>query len=105
MPFERHYLSQLAERLREKRRFIQVLAGPRQVGKTTLVNQLLSRLTVPAHYAAADAVMETGSIWIEQQWEIARLKFHQADSPEVVLAIDEIQKVPNWSETVKTPVG
>ncbi len=101
MTFERKYLSLLTSRLQEKRRFIQVLAGPRQVGKTTLVNQLMSRLSVPAHYAAADAVAQTGPVWIEQQWEIARLKLHQTASPEVVLVIDEIQKIANWSETVK----
>ena len=44
---------------------------------------------------------QTGSVWIEQQWEVARLKLQQAASPELVLAIDEIQKIPNWSETVK----
>ncbi len=101
MVFERKQLPLVAARLQEKRRFIQVLAGPRQVGKTTLVNQLLSRSSVPTHYAAADAVLQAGSVWIEQQWTIARLKLRQAASPEVVLVIDEVQKVPNWSETVK----
>lgn len=101
MLFERKQLLLLTTRLAEKRRFIQVLAGPRQVGKTTLVNQLLHRLSVPTHYAAADAMTQTGSVWIEQQWEVARLKLQQAASPELVLAIDEIQKIPNWSETVK----
>jgi len=101
MPFERHHLALLKSRLQEKRRFIQVLAGPRQVGKTTLVTQLINGLTVPAHYAAADAMLDTGAVWIEQQWEIARLKLKQAEASEVVLAIDEIQKIANWSETVK----
>lgn len=101
MIFERKQLSGIISRLQERRRFIQVLAGPRQVGKTTLVNQLLSRLSVPTHYAAADAVTQVGSVWIEQQWEIARLKLQQTNVSEVVLAIDEVQKVSNWSETVK----
>ena len=101
MVFERKQLPLLAARRQEKRRFIQVLAGPRQVGKTTLVNQLLRRSAVPTHYAAADNILQAGSVWIEQQWEIARLKIQQAASPEVVLVIDEVQKVPNWSETVK----
>ena len=42
MAYERQQIKQLAERLKEKRRFIQVIMGPRQVGKTTLVNQLLN---------------------------------------------------------------
>ncbi len=99
MIFERQHRTQLSARLAEKRRFIQVLVGPRQVGKTTLVNQVLAQL--PAHYAAADAVAHAGAVWIEQQWEVARTRLQQIGSEYFVLAIDEIQKVPNWSETVK----
>lgn len=101
MNFERKYLSDLQGRLLEKRRFIQVVAGPRQVGKTTMVQQLLQKLPFPSHYAAADAVVHTDAVWIEQQWETARIKQTQAQSPEFVLAIDEIQKIINWSEIVK----
>jgi predicted AAA+ superfamily ATPase len=53
-PFERAAGVTLAARLREQRRFIQVLAGPRQVGKTTLVTQVLERLALPHRYASAD---------------------------------------------------
>jgi uncharacterized protein len=41
-------------RLQELRRFIQILAGPRQVGKTTLVRQVMNDLTMPVHFASAD---------------------------------------------------
>jgi hypothetical protein len=71
--FVRRPASELEARLREPRRFIQVVAGPRQVGKTTLVQQVLDRLDAPVRYASADEPSLRGSEWIAQQWEAARL--------------------------------
>lgn len=88
-----------AKRLREPRRFIQVISGPRQTGKTTLVQYVLGLSECLTHYASADAVLTAGMVWLEQQWEIARQSARTGG--EVVLAIDEIQKISNWSETVK----
>lgn len=85
----------------EKRRFIQVLMGPRQIGKTTMVNQLLKKIKLPHLFVSADAVSNSNHIWIQQQWETARLKFAQSKGKEFLLVIDEIQKIDNWSETVK----
>ena len=99
--FERPYIQQLIARIKEPGGFIQVLAGPRQVGKTTLVLQVLDRLKVPHHYSSADAVAAPGDIWLEQQWQIARLKRKTSGNAGFILAIDEIQKIANWSETVK----
>lgn len=96
--YERPQGSVLAARLAEPRRFIQVLAGPRQVGKSTLVQQVAGRLNVPVRYAGADEPMLRGVEWIAQQWEAARLSRDSAGS---VLVLDEIQKIPGWSETVK----
>ena len=88
-----------ALRLKEQRRFIQVIVGPRQVGKTTLVRFVLENTATASHYASADAVMTSGTVWLEQQWEVARqLSRFKGES---ILAIDEIQKVANWPETVK----
>ncbi|MFC6195090.1 ATP-binding protein [Dyadobacter subterraneus] len=87
--------------MNEPRRFIQVLMGPRQVGKTTLITQLIQRLTVNTHFVSADAVLIADSSWLEQQWEIARLKIKTSSENEFLLIIDEIQKVNNWSEKVK----
>lgn len=101
MAYERIYLAHLTARLAEKRRFVQVLAGPRQVGKTTIVRQFLAKTTSPTHYAAADAVTNADKSWLEQQWQTARLKWQQSGAAEFVLVIDEVQKAPNWSETVK----
>ena len=99
--FQRHHFQALKDRLDEPRRFIQVLLGPRQVGKSTLLEQVLKRLTVPFFSVAADAVANAGDVWLEQRWEAARLQFQQAGSTEFVLAIDEIQKIGNWSEMAK----
>jgi uncharacterized protein len=99
--YERPHLQPLIERLQEPRRFIQVLMGPRQVGKTTLVTQLVERLVIPFHFVSADAVAISNTTWLEQQWETARLKMDTLQAPEFLLVIDEIQKINNWSETAK----
>lgn len=91
MTFQRTHLQRLESRMREKRRFIQVLAGPRQVGKTTLAQQLMQQLgDTPTYYTAADAVANAGIAWIEQQWETARLTLQQSGASELVLVIDEV---------------
>jgi uncharacterized protein len=89
----------LAERLAEPRRFLQVVAGPRQVGKSTLVQQVSGDLRVPVRYASADEPTLRGADWISQQWEAARLE--AAGKAGAVLVLDEIQKIPSWSEAVK----
>ncbi len=99
--FERPHLQPIIKRIQEQRRFIQVLLGPRQVGKTTLVFQLLERNKMPYHFASADAIAASNITWLEQQWETARLIMDQAEAEEFLLVIDEIQKIGNWSETVK----
>lgn len=101
MNYQRPHLQLLKARVSEKRKFIQVMMGPRQVGKTTLLTQLLSKLKQPHHFAAADAVANSNSVWIKQQWETARLKLKQEGADELLLVIDEIQKIDNWSEVVK----
>jgi predicted AAA+ superfamily ATPase len=99
--FQRPYSQVLTARLREPRKFIQVLKGPRQVGKSTLTEQVLQKLKLPFLLVSADAVPNTGDVWLEQQWEVARLQFQQSGSTDFILAIDEIQKISNWSEVAK----
>jgi predicted AAA+ superfamily ATPase len=98
--YVRPYAEALANRLVEARRFIQVVAGPRQVGKTTLVRQVLATIGVPSSYVSADEPSLRGSEWIAQQWDAARILARNSGSG-AVLALDEIHKVPGWSETVK----
>jgi len=97
--FRRPQAAVLAERLAEPRRFLQVVAGPRQVGKSTLVQQVTGDLSLPVRYASADEPTLRGADWISQQWEAARLD--ASGKAGAVLVLDEIQKIPAWSETVK----
>jgi predicted AAA+ superfamily ATPase len=99
--FERSELQLIEKRINEPRRFIQVISGPRQVGKTTLITQLSDRLSFPSVYEAADAVPAGNSIWIDQVWETVRLRMKANKAAEYLLILDEIQKIPNWSESVK----
>lgn len=98
-PFQRPQVAVLAARLSEPRRFIQVVTGPRQVGKTTLAQQATDALTLPVRQASADEPTLRGADWIAQQWEAARLSIKNAQG--AVLVLDEIQKIPGWPETVK----
>lgn len=99
--YQRPQVAELRRRLAEPRRFIQVVAGPRQVGKTTLVQQLAAEIGPEVRYASADEPTLRGAEWIAQQWEAARLEAREAGPRGAVLALDEIQKIPGWSETVK----
>lgn len=99
---QRPQLQVLRQRLEhEPRTFIQVIYGPRQVGKTTLIRQFIEQSNLPYNFVAADAVPAGDASWIAQQWEIARLRMRQQGAGEMLLVIDEIQKVDNWSEQVK----
>ena len=91
----------LAQRLTEPRRFIQVVTGPRQVGKTTLVRQVLPASNMAFQYASADEPTLRGRQWIEEQWDVARLMQRREGMKGVVIALDEVQKIGGWSETVK----
>jgi len=101
IPFKRPQFKILLARLQEPRRFIQVLAGPRQSGKTTIAQQVVEALKIPSHYASADEPALRATAWIDQQWESARLLTAKTNRAGAVLLLDEIQKIPGWSETVK----
>ncbi len=94
----RPVIETVVDRLKEPRRFIQVLAGPRQVGKTTLARQAMEKISGAVLYASADEPMLKDRVWLEQQWELARLR--AKDNTKAVLILDEIQKIPGWPETV-----
>lgn len=96
--FTRAQATDLVRRLAEPRRRIQVIAGPRQTGKTTLVEQVAARSALPVRYASADEPTLRGADWIATQWEAARVAAGPAGA---LLVLDEVQKAPNWSETVK----
>ena len=97
----RNQINELESRIMEPRRTIQVVAGPRQIGKTTMVKQLLERVSLPSMFFNADAVDANDREWIAARWEEARARMRFSGSKEFLLAIDEIHKINNWSEQVK----
>ncbi len=99
--FSRPALDAIVARWSEPRRFIHVLAGPRQVGKTTLAGQALDRIELPSRYASADDVAGRGRDWIVEQWELGRLLAGESRRRGALVVLDEVQKAPGWSETVK----
>ena len=101
MEYRRPQAKELVCRLTEPRRFIQVITGPRQTGKTTLVQQVTDDPGLATHYASADEPTLRSQDWIAQQWDMGRIAAGDAGKRGAVLVLDEIQKIPGWSETVK----
>lgn len=97
--YRRSLVDTLVKRIHEPRQFIQMLIGPRQTGKSTAIKQALQESTIPYHVALAtigDASMD----WLRAQWQQARNLITEAN-PSVLLVIDEIQLVTQWSGVVK----
>ena len=101
LKYSRPRTGELVQRLHEPRRFIQVVAGSRQVGKTTLAGQAARRSGLPTRHASADEPTLRNTQWLEQQWEAARSLADEADANGALLVLDEVQKVTGWSEAVK----
>lgn len=101
MEHERPIGAQLLKRLKGTRRHIHVLAGPRQVGKSTLVAQVTARLGVALHSINADGPEAQHPSWLTIEWERARLLAMKDKRKGALLVVDEVQKVPRWSEQVK----
>ncbi|MHB8962810.1 MAG: ATP-binding protein [Saccharofermentanales bacterium] len=96
--YKRELVAQLAQRLREPKKFIQIVVGPRQTGKTTAVVQALEQLTVQQHFVSADDPNLVSTEWLRNEWEQARAL---AKTGEAILVVDEIQKISKWSSIVK----
>jgi predicted AAA+ superfamily ATPase len=95
----RYQMSVLKKRLQEAKPLIQVMVGPRQIGKTTMVKQVLTKHK-NAIYVSSDMLLSADVTWIIEQWNRAK-KVAEKEKSAVVLAIDEIQKIENWSEIIK----
>ena len=93
MEFRRPIFSEVLDRMNEPRRFIQVLAGPRQVGKSTLMDQVLAECPLPNYLFNADGIDEEDTDWIRRIWENTRSQMDIMQQTEAVLVIDEIQKI------------
>jgi hypothetical protein len=99
--YKRSEFQKIKSRLEEPRKFIQVVMGPRQVGKSTVVKQVLKELNVPYQFFSADNVPATNGAWVSNCWSAVRSLMESNRWEQVILVIDEIQKIRNWSEAVK----
>ena len=99
--YRRAQFAEVLGRMNEPRGYLQVLAGPRQVGKSTLMEQVLAASTLPHYSFTADGVDQNDADWIRRVWESARTQMEIGGQEEAVLVIDEVQKIRNWSEMVK----
>ena len=97
--YRRNISITISNRISEKRKFIQVVAGPRQVGKTFAVKQALEKYQKPFTYRLAEGLAANPLVWLENEWNAARLAARQ--NGEHLLVIDEIQKIGNWSDCIK----
>jgi uncharacterized protein len=100
MGFKRTHVAVLVKALSKRLPVFQVLTGPRQVGKTTIAQQVMEALPFPSVYASADSPLPPGPEWIETHWRVALMEASHHRKP-VVLVLDEIQKVRGWSEELK----
>ena len=99
--FKRAQFTELKARLSEPRSKIQVISGPRQVGKSTMVKQVLQETDIPYMFVSADNIDNAHTAWIGETWATARARMKVAQAEEYLLVIDEVHKIDNWSEAVK----
>lgn len=99
--YQRRHLNILTSRMAEPRRRMQIVMGPRQVGKSTLVGQFTEATSVPFDFFAADSVNRFDTSWIPNKWQQARMRMDIHSEQEHILVIDEVQKIKGWSEQVK----
>ncbi len=99
--YKRGVYQTIINRINEPRRFVQVVMGPRQVGKSTVVKQVLQELNLPYRFYSADNVPAINSAWVSNCWAAVRSLKESKELDCILLVIDEIQKIVNWSEVVK----
>src|SRR5688500_9934508 len=99
--YRRPIYDEILARAHEPRQFIQVLAGPRQVGKTTVARQVMDAIGIPGHFASADAPDPEDIGWTYTQWAIGRQAARDGGRAGGLLVLDEVQKIRDWSDVVK----
>ena len=105
MIYERLLKSTLLSELSSPTTVIQVLIGPRQVGKTTIARQIQESIRHPYRSTPPPtAQFPWTAAWIETQWRRAMAEGSASGGP-VLLILDEVQKVRGWSETLKLLLG
>lgn len=100
--YQRSQVSLIAERMLEANNpLIQVVVGPRQTGKSTMLSQAVKSTGLPFHFVSADDPLSPTAEWLRIEWQQARNLTRNNTRP-AVLIVDEIQKVQQWSNTVKS---
>ncbi len=99
--YKRSEYQTIKTRLEEERKFIQVVMGARQIGKSTVVKQVLKDIDIPFQFFSADNVPASNSAWISNCWAAVRSLKDSNAFDSIILVIDEIQKIANWSEVIK----
>lgn len=99
--FQRCHFQLLTNRIKEPRKHIQVIIGPRQVGKTTLLRQILAKTDFSYSFISADETGAGNQMWLENQWDAIRFKMKVEGISSYLFVVDEIQKVQKWSEIIK----
>ena len=117
--YQRSQVDLLVERLNEPVERLFTIFGPRQCGKTTIVRQALAKVRYPSRYEAVDqperpptepvwstvtearfAAAPRDAEWLVRVWQECAEEADRLGS-KFVLVLDEVQKIPRWSETVK----
>ena len=99
--YQRRMVETLKSRMMElDNPIMQVLVGPRQTGKSTMISQALSTIDVPYHSVSADDEISPDVTWIQREWQQARNLQSVRQQP-IILILDEIQKVDGWENAVK----
>lgn len=96
----KHLYDTLWKNLQGKTHLIQAVVGPRQVGKTTLALQIFDQWPGFKSFESADNPDTPSSDWIRLKWEEARIGV-KGQKKAGLFIIDEIQKIPRWSQVVK----
>lgn len=99
--YKRSEYQTIKQRLEEPRKFIQVVMGARQIGKSTVVKQVLNDIDLPYQFFSADNVPASNGTWVSNCWAAVRSLKENKGWESAILVIDEIQKIANWSEAVK----
>ncbi len=100
--YRREQYDILKKRLQEDDGLIQIIAGPRQVGKTTMVRKILGELKFRNLSVSAEDNTNPSVDWIRNVWETARATRDLNHEKHFILVIDEIHKIPGWSNAVKS---
>jgi predicted AAA+ superfamily ATPase len=94
---ERKFVKEILNRINEKSPLMQFVVGPRQVGKTTGIEQLMTKFKKKYHYALVEGEFENDGNWLRLQWQ-KTLEL----GPGSLLVIDEVQKIKDWAENLKS---